>query len=150
QPSPLWQVPPSRRTKEAGNPTCYRRDARAPSAAPSTAGPGNGCDDEQNGVRMGAIGSPATAEERPDMPPEGSVTHGLTLLQAGAPAAAQPLWEAYCRRLAAVARARLRHAPRQAENEEDAALSACASFCRRAERGDFPQLLDRHDLWQVL
>jgi DNA-directed RNA polymerase specialized sigma24 family protein len=35
-------------------------------------------------------------------------------------------------------------------DEEDVALSAFDSFCRRAERGLFPQLEDRDDLWQLL
>ena len=39
---------------------------------------------------------------------------------------------------------------RRAADEEDAALSAFASFCRCAQLGRFPQLLDRDDLWQVL
>jgi DNA-directed RNA polymerase specialized sigma24 family protein len=35
-------------------------------------------------------------------------------------------------------------------DEEDVALSAFDSFCRRAERGEFPQLADRDDLWRLL
>ena len=35
-------------------------------------------------------------------------------------------------------------------DEEDVALSAFESFYRRAERGQFPQLEDRDDLWQLL
>jgi DNA-directed RNA polymerase specialized sigma24 family protein len=81
---------------------------------------------------------------------DGSISHWIGLLNAGDRAAAQPLWEAYCRRLAALARRKLQDAPRQAADEEDAALSAFDSFCRRAERGQFPQLRDRNDLWQVL
>lgn len=84
------------------------------------------------------------------MASEGSVTHWIGLLRAGDRAAAQPLWEAYCHRLAALARRKLQNAPRRAADEEDAALSAFATFCRRAERGQFPQLRDRNDLWQVL
>jgi DNA-directed RNA polymerase specialized sigma24 family protein len=83
------------------------------------------------------------------MPAGGPITHWLGLLRAGDRAAAQPLWEAYCGRLAALARRKLQDAPRQAADEEDAALSAFDSFCRRAERGQFPQLRDRNDLWQV-
>jgi hypothetical protein len=84
------------------------------------------------------------------MPADGSITHWLGLLRAGDRAAAQPLWEAYCGRLAALARRKLRAAPRQAGDEEDAAPSAFDSFCRRAEHGLFPQLRHRNDLWQVL
>jgi DNA-directed RNA polymerase specialized sigma24 family protein len=81
---------------------------------------------------------------------EGSITVFLGLLKAGDRAAAQPLWDAYFHRLVALARSRLRGTPRGMADEEDVALSAFDSFCRRAERGDFPQLADRDDLWQLL
>ena len=85
------------------------------------------------------------------MPPSsGSVTHWLGLLKAGDSAAAQPLWERYFRRLVGLARARLQGAPRRAADEEDAALSAFASFCCAVEAGRFPRLDDRGDLWQLL
>jgi DNA-directed RNA polymerase specialized sigma24 family protein len=80
----------------------------------------------------------------------GSVTHWVRLLKGGDAAAAQPLWEAYFRRLVALARAKLRGARRRAEDEEDAALSAFDSFCRGAALGRFPQLTDRNDLWRLL
>src|SRR5262249_35153126 len=80
----------------------------------------------------------------------GSVTLWLEQLKRGNPAAAQPLWDAYFARLVALARARLRAAPRAAADEEDVALSAFDSFCRGAEAGRFPRLDDRDDLWQVL
>jgi DNA-directed RNA polymerase specialized sigma24 family protein len=44
----------------------------------------------------------------------------------------------------------LHGAPRRAADEEDVALSAFDSFCRGAEQGRFPQLVDREDLWQLL
>lgn len=84
------------------------------------------------------------------MPSDGSVTHWIGLLKAGDRAAAQPLWEAYCLRLAGLARRKLRNAPRQVADEEDAALSAFDSLCRGAEVGRFPQLRDRNDLWHLL
>src|SRR3712207_3756831 len=84
------------------------------------------------------------------MSSEGSITHCIARLKAGDRDAAQPLWEGYCRRLVDLARARLRAAPRRAADEEDVALSAFDSFCRRAERGQFPRLADRDDLWQLL
>src|SRR5689334_19253132 len=80
----------------------------------------------------------------------GSVTHWLGLLQAGNADAAQPLWERYCQRLVALARRRLRGAPRAAADEEDVALSVFDSFCRDAGAGAFPQLTDRTDLWRLL
>ncbi len=80
----------------------------------------------------------------------GSVTHWLRRLQAGDPAAAQPLWERYFRRLVGLARAQLRATPRRAADEEDVALSAFDSFCRAAEAGRFAQLCDRDGLWPLL
>jgi len=84
------------------------------------------------------------------MPPDASVTQWIDRLKAGDPAAAQKLWERYFRRLVGLARKKLRTAPRRAADEEDVALSAFDSFCRGAEKGQFPQLNDRLDLWQVL
>jgi DNA-directed RNA polymerase specialized sigma24 family protein len=84
------------------------------------------------------------------MASEGSVTCWLGQLQAGDPAAVQLLWQRYFQRLVALARQKLRNAPRRVADEEDVALSAIASFCRNAERGRFPQLLDRDSLWRLL
>jgi DNA-directed RNA polymerase specialized sigma24 family protein len=84
------------------------------------------------------------------MTSDGSVSQWIGLLKDGDRDAAQPLWEAYFQRLVALARTRLRNAPRRVTDEEDIALSAFDSFCRRAEGGQFPQLADRNDLWQIL
>ena len=50
----------------------------------------------------------------------------------------------------ALARTKLHAAPRRIADEEDAALSAFDSFCRRAEQGQFPDLKDRDGLWALL
>jgi DNA-directed RNA polymerase specialized sigma24 family protein len=84
------------------------------------------------------------------MAPDGSVSQWIDRLKAGDHAAAQQLWEGYFQRLVGLARARLQGLPRRAADEEDVALSAFASFCRGAERGRFPQLQDRDDLWKLL
>jgi DNA-directed RNA polymerase specialized sigma24 family protein len=84
------------------------------------------------------------------MPFPGSVSYWIEQLKAGESLAAQKLWEGYFERLVRLARARLRGAPRRAADEEDVALSAFDSFCRGAERGRFPQLTDRDDLWRLL
>ena len=84
------------------------------------------------------------------MAPELSVTRLIGLLKGGDGEAAQRLWEAYFGRLTALARARLRGVPTRAADEEDVALSAFDSLCRRAEAGRFPRLADRDDLWQLL
>jgi DNA-directed RNA polymerase specialized sigma24 family protein len=80
----------------------------------------------------------------------GSVTNWIDQLKAGDRAGIQKLWESYFQRLVALARNKLRQAPRGAADEEDVALSAFDSFCRRAEQGQFPNLCDRDDLWQLL
>jgi DNA-directed RNA polymerase specialized sigma24 family protein len=84
------------------------------------------------------------------MESEGSVTRWLGQLQAGDPAAAQQLWQRYFQRLVVLARKKLRGSPRRVADEEDVALSAFDSFCRRAEQGGFPQLLGRDSLWRLL
>jgi DNA-directed RNA polymerase specialized sigma24 family protein len=84
------------------------------------------------------------------MSPGGSITHWIGQLKAGNPAAAQRLWEEYFQRMVGLARKKLKDAPRAAADEEDVALSAFDSFCRGAEKGRFPQLQDREDLWHLL
>jgi DNA-directed RNA polymerase specialized sigma24 family protein len=80
----------------------------------------------------------------------GSVTFWIGQLKAGDSAAAQQLWTRYFQRLVGLARKKLHDRSRRAADEEDVALSAFASFCRRAEQGQFPQLQDRNDLWHLL
>lgn len=80
----------------------------------------------------------------------GSVTSWLEGLRLGDEAAAQQLWEGYYSRLVGLARKKLRGIRPRSADEEDIALSAFKSFCAGAERGRFPRLNDRHDLWQVL
>jgi ECF sigma factor len=77
-----------------------------------------------------------------------STTHWIRELQAGEPAPAQKLWENYFQRLVGLARQKLRTLPRRAADEEDVALSAFDSLCRRAEAGRFPRLEDCDDRWQ--
>ncbi len=79
-----------------------------------------------------------------------SVTRLIGMLKQGDRVASQQLWEAYFGRLVGLARARLKNTVRRVADEEDVALSAFDSFFRRAERGQFPQLQDRDDLWQLL
>ncbi len=80
----------------------------------------------------------------------GTVTHFLEQLKAGDSGAARPIWDAYFLKLVNVVRAKLRSFPRMAADEEDVALSALRSFCERVDKGAFPKLDDRGDLWQVL
>jgi DNA-directed RNA polymerase specialized sigma24 family protein len=80
----------------------------------------------------------------------GSVTHWIGQLRAGDADAAQKLWERYFKRLVGLARQKLHGSPRRAADEEDVALSAFDSFCRGVERGQFPHLEDRNNLWSLL
>jgi DNA-directed RNA polymerase specialized sigma24 family protein len=84
------------------------------------------------------------------MPDDGSVTHWIAGVRGGDPAAAERLWERFFPRLDGLARARLRGTARLAADEEDVALSALDSFCRRAGAGQYPHLADRDDLWRLL
>ena len=84
------------------------------------------------------------------MSSEGSITRLIGQLKDGDRDTTQQLWEAYFSRLVGLARARLRGSARGRADEEDVALSVFDSFFRRAERGQFPQLHDRDDLWQLL
>jgi DNA-directed RNA polymerase specialized sigma24 family protein len=79
-----------------------------------------------------------------------SITFWIDKLKAGDQAAAQPLWNRYFEQLVRLAYQRLRGSPRAAHNEEDVALSAIKSFCAAVERGRFPVLRDRDDLWKLL
>jgi DNA-directed RNA polymerase specialized sigma24 family protein len=84
------------------------------------------------------------------MSPSGSVTVLIEALRAGDASAAQALWESYFHKLVGLARHKLRGRPCAAADEEDVALSAFDSFCRGAAHSQFPRLVDRGDLWQLL
>jgi RNA polymerase sigma factor (sigma-70 family) len=84
------------------------------------------------------------------MTSHGSITQWIDQLRAGEQAAAQQLWEHYSRRLASLARTKLRGERLGAADEEDVVQSAFLSFFRGVERGQFPQLADRTNLWPLL
>lgn len=79
-----------------------------------------------------------------------TVTGWIDRLKAGDVAAASRLWERYFHDLVRLARLKLGDSPRVAADEEDVAISAFKSLCLRAARGQFPELNDRDDLWQLL
>jgi DNA-directed RNA polymerase specialized sigma24 family protein len=79
-----------------------------------------------------------------------TVTDWIESLKAGDADAAEKLWRRYFEALVRLARDRLRGAPRAVADEEDAALNAFDSFIRGAERGRYPRLDDRDDLWRLL
>jgi DNA-directed RNA polymerase specialized sigma24 family protein len=80
----------------------------------------------------------------------GSVSRWISELKNGDPAAAQPLWERYYRRLLHLARRILRSGRRRAADEEDVVQDAFQSFFRAVAEGRFPQLDDRESLWRLL
>jgi DNA-directed RNA polymerase specialized sigma24 family protein len=84
------------------------------------------------------------------MPAEGSVTRWIQLLEQGEQEAAQPLWERYFARLAGVANKKLAGRALAVADAEDLALSAFDSLCRGLQRGRFPELKDRDNLWRLL
>jgi DNA-directed RNA polymerase specialized sigma24 family protein len=79
-----------------------------------------------------------------------SITALVERVKAGDHEAVRFLWQRYYPRLVELARKKLRDFPRRVADEEDAALSAFNSFCRRAEQGQFPDLKDRDGLWALL
>jgi DNA-directed RNA polymerase specialized sigma24 family protein len=80
----------------------------------------------------------------------GSITPYLRLLKSRDAQAAQRLWERFYPQMVRLAHQKLRQLPRGPADEEDVALSAFNRFCMAAERGQFPNLQDRNDLWKVL
>ncbi len=80
----------------------------------------------------------------------GSVTQLLKNLQEGDSDAASSLWDRYFQQLARVARGRLGNAVAGAGDQEDVAISAFFSFCRRVEQGQFDDLQNRQELWRML
>ena len=81
---------------------------------------------------------------------EGSVTGWIAELKAGDEAAAYSLWERYFPRLVGLCRKKLEDHSRRVADEEDVALSAFDSFCRRAKADQLSQLRDRDNLWPLL
>jgi DNA-directed RNA polymerase specialized sigma24 family protein len=81
---------------------------------------------------------------------KGSVSRWIDDLKEGEHAATGRLWDRYFDRLARLVRERLSAVPRTVADEEDIALSAFDSFFAGVERGRFPRLDDRDDLWGIL
>ena len=78
------------------------------------------------------------------------VTCWLRQLEAGDEAAARLLWQHYYRELVELARARFGTTPRRVSDEEDVALSVLRCLYEGAARGQFAELVNRGELWQLL
>jgi hypothetical protein len=82
---------------------------------------------------------------------EGSITRWIPLLRAGETEAANQLWDRFFGRMKMLAKVQSKPAvTKGAYDEEDVALSAFAGFCRAVSTGNYPELHDRSELWQVL
>jgi DNA-directed RNA polymerase specialized sigma24 family protein len=79
-----------------------------------------------------------------------SVTQWISDLKGGDAEAAQRLWDRYFGRLILLARNHLGVVTHGASDQEDVAQSVFKSLCLGAERGRFPSLNDRKDLWTLL
>ena len=78
------------------------------------------------------------------------VTCWLRQLEAGDEDAARLLWQRYYRELVELARARFGTTPRRVADEEDVALSVLRCLYEGAARGQFAELVNRGELWQLL
>ena len=79
-----------------------------------------------------------------------NVSHWIDLVKYGDSAAANRIWQHYFDRLVRSVRHRLIGQNRAVSDEEDIVLSVFDSFYAAAEKGRFPDLSDRDDLWRLL
>jgi hypothetical protein len=91
-----------------------------------------------------------TRNEAVTMSTDDSVTHWFEQIREGDSEAARAIWERYFPELVRLAREKLRGVPRRVADEEDIAASVMKSFFRAAQKGRFPDLADRHELWRLL
>ncbi len=96
------------------------------------------------------LNQPAAKESAPPCDVGGSVTFFFGQLRTGNRDAANELWARFFPRLQGLARKTLSGYPQRMADAEDAAQSAFISFWQRAEKGEFGEDLDRHNLWNLL
>jgi DNA-directed RNA polymerase specialized sigma24 family protein len=84
------------------------------------------------------------------MPDDGSITRHIKALKRGDRESAEAIWGHYFHRQVGLAGSRQRATDRQADVEEDVAFGALDSDFRRAAQGQFPRLVDRDELWNLL
>ncbi|MCU0960892.1 MAG: ECF-type sigma factor [Pirellulaceae bacterium] len=84
------------------------------------------------------------------MPEAGSVSEWIENLRSGDSHAATRLWNRFHAGLLKVARRRLGRVSRHVADEEDLVALAFESFFERIERGQFPDVQCRADLWALL
>ncbi|KAA5545502.1 RNA polymerase subunit sigma-70 [Roseiconus nitratireducens] len=79
-----------------------------------------------------------------------NVSHWLDRVKQGDSVAANHIWQHYFDRLVRSVRRRLQGQNHAVSDEEDIVLSVFDSFYAAAEKGRFPDLSDRDDLWRLL
>lgn len=79
-----------------------------------------------------------------------NVSHWIDLVKHGDSVAANQIWQHYFDRLVRIVRQRLYGQNRAVSDEEDVVLSVFDSFYAAVEKGRFPDLSDRDDLWRLL
>ncbi len=79
-----------------------------------------------------------------------SVTQWIEGLKGGDTDAAQHLWDRYFQRLVALARDHIGPTSRGGVDSEDVAQSVFKSLCLGVERGRYPRITDRDNLWTLL
>ena len=79
-----------------------------------------------------------------------NVSHWIDLDKQGDSTAANRIWQHYFDRLVRSVRHRLYGQNRAVSDEEDIVLSVFDSFYSAVEKGRFPDLSDRDDLWRLL
>lgn len=84
------------------------------------------------------------------MPESRNVSHWIDLIKQGDSTAANRIWKLYFDRLVGAVRQRMSGQNRAVADEEDIVLSVFDSFYSAAEKGRFPDLADRDDLWRLL
>jgi DNA-directed RNA polymerase specialized sigma24 family protein len=84
------------------------------------------------------------------LPHDDSVSRWLDGLKVRDDLAIQRLWDHYFDRVVQLAGRKLPGYARRGFDEEDVALSAFHSLCERVGRGQYPELVDRDDLWRLL
>lgn len=80
----------------------------------------------------------------------GSISIWLESLRFGDESIAERMWSQFHQQLVNVARAKIRGSSQRLADGEDVVIDAFDSFFRRAKKGQFPDLRDRHDLWCLL
>lgn len=82
---------------------------------------------------------------------EHSISDWLQALRDGSDAeAAQEIWNRFQKRLIGVALKQLRFTAKRTADGEDVVNEAFASFYRRIENGEYPDVKDRDGLWRML